>query len=174
MQLSSFVQTISSVLGAIFRLKDLKRAHGESGKFNQWAIVQFFPRRTNWFAVVRFIQKSHYGVQERLYINSKGQMTPWPASLVLQVCWHVAWWLRSCSSGSLSTLFEWNMYAYCYEDCISSISTWSGRETQRAINLKNAHLDPCLTSKLVKLLLRPSLFRLLVVSFTCEVKSGSH
>jgi hypothetical protein len=61
-----FESTITPVLGAIFRLKDLKRADGESGVFNQ------------------FIQESHHGIKERLYINSSGQITPWPASLVLQ------------------------------------------------------------------------------------------
>jgi len=61
-----FESTITPVLGAIFRLPHLKRADRESGKFNE------------------FTQKSHHGVTERLYINSRGEVTPWPPSLVVQ------------------------------------------------------------------------------------------
>jgi linoleate 10R-lipoxygenase len=61
-----FELTVTQVLGVIFNLKDLRRAPGQSGKFNS------------------FVQKSHYGYQERVYIDPQGRLSPYPASLVVQ------------------------------------------------------------------------------------------
>jgi len=61
-----FDDTITPVLGIIFSLKDLKRGPGKSGHLNQ------------------FMEKSHHGFQQKLYINAHGQVSPWPASLVVQ------------------------------------------------------------------------------------------
>jgi len=63
-----FEDTVTPVLGAIFGLKDLAlvRKHDKSDQFN------------------RFTEKSLYGYQEQVYIDSRGQVSPWPASLVVQ------------------------------------------------------------------------------------------
>jgi len=61
-----FENTITPVLGTIFGLKGLGRGPGKSGQLN------------------RFMQKSHHGFQEQVYINSQGQVSPYPASLVVQ------------------------------------------------------------------------------------------
>jgi len=61
-----FEDTVAPVLGTIFSLKGLARGPGKSGHFN------------------RFLEKSHYGFEERVYINSRGQVSPWPASLIVQ------------------------------------------------------------------------------------------
>ena len=34
-----FLQTVATVLGAIFSLKGLTRGPGQSGKFNRWVVV---------------------------------------------------------------------------------------------------------------------------------------
>jgi len=61
-----FENTVPTVLGTIFSLTDLKRAPGQSGQLN------------------RFIQTSAHGYAEEVYLNSRGQLTPWPSSLVVQ------------------------------------------------------------------------------------------
>ncbi|KZP28015.1 hypothetical protein FIBSPDRAFT_273412, partial [Athelia psychrophila] len=61
-----FENTVPTILGTIFSLKDLKRAPGQSGQLN------------------RFNQVSPHGYPEEVYVNSQGQLTPWPSSLVVQ------------------------------------------------------------------------------------------
>jgi len=61
-----FESTVAPVLGAIFSLKGLTRGPGQSGNFD------------------RFKEKSLLGFQDQVYVNSQGQLSPWPASLVVQ------------------------------------------------------------------------------------------
>jgi len=61
-----FEDTITPVLGTIFSLQGLERGPLKSSQFN------------------RYRERSHHGFQEWVYINSRGQVTPWPASLVVQ------------------------------------------------------------------------------------------
>jgi len=61
-----FESTVAAVLGTIFSLKGLTREPGKPGDFN------------------RFMEKSYLGFQDQVYINSQGQLSPWPASLVVQ------------------------------------------------------------------------------------------
>jgi len=61
-----FESTVAPVLGIIFSLKGLTRGPGQSGNFD------------------RFKEKSLLGFQDQVYINSQGQLSPWPASLVVQ------------------------------------------------------------------------------------------
>jgi len=53
------------VLRSIFSLKNVRRAPGQSGILN------------------RFVQDLH-GTPQHMYINAKGTVTPWPATMVLQ------------------------------------------------------------------------------------------
>lgn len=60
------LQTVPPVLAAIFKLADLKRAPGESGKFTKF--------EEDWNAT-----------QRTLYASQRGLVTPWPESLIIQV-----------------------------------------------------------------------------------------
>jgi hypothetical protein len=100
------LQTITPVLGTIFSLKDLQRAPGQSGQFNRCVTTLVFLNKPTMSFVSRYIQKSQYGFQEQVYINSRGHISPWPASLVVQVRYVNIRRQYSCSLGLHSILPE--------------------------------------------------------------------
>ncbi|KZV98733.1 heme peroxidase [Exidia glandulosa HHB12029] len=58
-------KTMPQVIRAVFSKKNIRRAPGRSGQLNRFTI--------DW-----------HGTPRHLYINSKGMITPWPESLVVQ------------------------------------------------------------------------------------------
>ncbi|KAG9109209.1 hypothetical protein FRC07_008359, partial [Ceratobasidium sp. 392] len=58
-------KTMPAVLRSIFKLKNVRRAPGISGKLQS------------------FKQDIH-GTQQTMYLSSKGMISPWPASMVIQ------------------------------------------------------------------------------------------
>jgi len=63
---TTFFETVApKVFGAIFSLKNLRRAPNESGKLNRF-------------------QRDDHGTNQTVYIDSNGKITPWAASLIIQ------------------------------------------------------------------------------------------
>ncbi|KAF8677681.1 heme peroxidase [Rhizoctonia solani] len=58
-------RTMPAVIKSIFKLKNIRRAPGESGKLRS------------------FTQDLH-GTKQTMFINARGLVTPWPASMVIQ------------------------------------------------------------------------------------------
>ncbi|KAG9073983.1 hypothetical protein FS749_014512, partial [Ceratobasidium sp. UAMH 11750] len=58
-------QTMPAIMRSIFKLRNVRRAPGASGRLQS------------------FKQNLH-GTQQTMYLSSKGTVTPWPASMVIQ------------------------------------------------------------------------------------------
>lgn len=76
------------VIRAVFSKKNIRRAPGRSGQLNRCVEycdtfeVKSLPNRSCRFTI------DWHGTPRHLYINSKGMITPWPESLVVQVSCH--------------------------------------------------------------------------------------
>ncbi|KAG9091000.1 hypothetical protein FRC06_000785 [Ceratobasidium sp. 370] len=101
-------QTMPAILRSIFKLKNVRRAPGASGK------LQCF-------------KQNLHGTQQTMYLSSKGTVTPWPGSMTIQIEGIVkaSFMERGVLAGHVeNTLFQRSVTLYT-NDSSSSTSTTS-------------------------------------------------
>jgi hypothetical protein len=72
----------------------------------------------------RFMQNSHYGFQEQVYIDSRGQISPWPASLVVQVRHY--WYVQSDLWYGFPSIYRMSKFQrdHCVLGHCALLSSW--------------------------------------------------